>query len=167
MRQHSGSSPKCMARAHHSMPRIDGSNRSLGLPSRRLRPAWAASAVRAFAARRRERQLSAPAASRMLRLAHHPSARRRTLLRAARGLVHSSLAKPATCKNRALMLSSDRALNNRCGPRKVREQFNNSRCAPRYAGCRARCPKADKNCFSERVKGGLHTRGRRDDGCDP
>ena len=36
---------------------IDGSNGSSGLPSRRLRPASAASAVRAFAVRRRERQL--------------------------------------------------------------------------------------------------------------
>ena len=44
---------------HHSMARIDGSKRSVGLPLRRLRPAWAASAVRAFAVRRREAQQAA------------------------------------------------------------------------------------------------------------
>ena len=74
-----------MARAHHSMARIDDSKRSSGLPSRRLRPAWAASAV----ALRRVASREAP------RLPERPPlgcsvdnsrARRRMLLRAARRL---------------------------------------------------------------------------------
>jgi len=112
---------------HHSMARIDGSKRSSGLP---LRPALAASAVRAFAVRRVSRlsQLgSAPSAG-----AHRPPlgrsvdnsrACRRMLLRAARRLFpfdedHS----PALC-TKSTVIASDRILYSRCGPKKVREQF--------------------------------------------
>ena len=60
------------------------------------------------------------------------------------------------------------SIYSRCGPRKVREQFNNSRCAPRDAGCRARCPRPRKNCFPERVRG-ICIRAARATayGCDP
>ena len=72
--------------------------------------------------------------------------------------------RPRTLIKNSGRCGSDRILYSRCGPRKVREQFNNSRCAPRYAGCRARCPKADINRFPERCMRAARATAY---GCDP
>ena len=112
------------------MARINGSNRSSGLPSRRLRPALAASAV---LARRVER---VPLCSALLRplecSVDNSRARRRMLLRAARRLCRSNyVVAPRTLMQKlSRHTASDRALYSRCGPKKVREQFTIS-AAPR------------------------------------
>ena len=139
------------------MARIDGSKRSVGLPSRRLRPAWAASAVRAL---RRVASREAP------RLPERPPlgcsvdnsrARRRMLLRAARRLCRSN----AVVTPRTLMQKHQchgrvgSALYSRCGPQKVREEFAR-RAATR--GLPRALPRAQQKLLSERVQGGLHTR---------
>ena len=83
---------------------------------------------------------------------YNSRARRRMLWRAARRLLPFERRRRAPhfdTKSTDYGIAIRRAPYSRCGPRKVREQFNNSRCAPRYAGCRARCPKANKICFPE------------------
>ena len=97
--------------SYHSMARIDGSKRSVGLPSRRLRPALAASAValRRVASREAPR-LPEPAA--LGCSVDNSRARRRMLLRAARCLCRS-------LRSRAPHL--DAAKTHRChvGPRPI------------------------------------------------
>ena len=154
--------PICMARTHHSMARIDGSKRSAGLPLRCLRPALTAVPQICRVASREALLISVclpamrAAASRMPRLVLGSPQYATTSRVRARSFF--ALAKPAACKNRTDAVIGSRALYSRCGPNKVREQFNNSRCAPRYAGCRARCPKANNICFPESARGVAYAR---------
>ena len=94
-------------------------------------------------------------------------ARPRTLLRAARGLIHFSYAGPARTLMQKLR-TVRRRIASYTAAAAQRRYVNNSRCALRYAGCRARCPRPRKNCFPETVRGGAyaphaHTRRTRDD----
>ena len=148
--------------SYHSMARIDGSKRSVGLPLRRLRPAWAATAVRALRASRRERRSlgSAPAAPRMLR---------RQLSGAAKDAIASLarapfiFAKPEHLqKSSDGVIASDRALYCRCGPRKVREQFI---IVAATRGLPRALPQGRQKLLPRELH--THTRRARDDGCDP
>ena len=143
---------------HHSMARIDGSKRSSGLPSRRLRPASAASAVRALRRSRRERQLSAPPP--LGCSVGNSRARRRMLLRAARRLCRSNyVVAPRTLMQKlSRHTASDRALYSRCGPKKVREQFTIS-AAPR--GLPRALPQGRQKLLPRELH--THTRRTRDD----
>jgi hypothetical protein len=106
------------------MARIDGSNRSVGLTLRRLRPAVAAS-VLCGASRRDSREAASQCLGRhwMLRrqlsgAAKNAIASRATTLPVRRG------SQPRTLHQKHRdSIASDRILYSRCGPRKVREQF--------------------------------------------
>ena len=89
--------------------------------------------------------------------------RPRTLLRAARGLIHFSHAGPARTLMQKLR-TVRRRIASYTAAAAQRRYVNNSRCALRYAGCRARCPKADMNRFPERCMRAARATAY---GCDP
>ena len=152
------SSLMCIGK-HHSMARIDGSNRSSGLPLQRLRPAWAASAV---LARRVERLLCSALRRPPLGCSVDNSrARRRMLSRAARRLCRSNAVVAPRTLMQKLMSSAGTSRRIDTAAAAQKRYVNNSRCAPRYAGCRARCPGPSKNCFptwAKRVAYAPHAR---------
>ena len=115
---------------HHSMARIDGSNGSSRLPSRRLRPALAASAVRAL------RRVASREAPRLPELRSPLGCSRRQLSGAAENDTASratplpferrrryEVAPRTLMPQKRIGVTADRALYSRCGPKKVREQF--------------------------------------------